>query len=393
MKTSAIAACMLPIAIKNMRRHKLRTALTTLGIAVAIVSFGLLRTVVDAWYASAQASASSARLVTRNAISVAVPLPISHADRIAQVAGVAGVSWSNWFGGEYISQRNFFPQFAVDAYTYFDVFPEIKLSDDEKHLFVRDRRGCVVGRKLAQKYGWRVGDQIPLRGVLYPGKWDFVVRGIYTSVDKNGDESSFLFHWDYLNERMKSAFPGRGEYVGVIFVKLKDAAQAARVTAAIDSLFRNSLAETHTETQKAFQLGFVAMIDAILISIQLVAAVVVLIIMAVMANTMAMTARERTPEYATLKAIGFSDTVVIVLILIESMAIALCGGLIGMLLTFPVAHLFGNATDDVFTVFEVTSQTLLMQLSASFLVGFVGALIPAWNSRRVAIVDGLRAIA
>lgn len=384
---------MLPIATKNMWRHKLRTTLTTLGIAVAIVSFGLLRTVVDSWYASAKQSTSAARLVTRSALSIVVPLPINHVDRIRQIAGVANVTWNNWFGGEYINEHNFFPQVAIDPFTYFDIFPEVKLPEEQKNVFMHDRRGCIVGKKTADKYGWKIGDQIPLRGVVYPGTWNFIVRGIYTSSEKNGDETPMLFHWDYLNERMRTLLPSRADYVGMIFVKLKDAKQAAKVSAAVDSLFRNSLAETRTETQQAFQLGFLAMIDAILISIQIVAAIVVLIIMAVMANTMAMTARERTPEYATLKAIGFSHRIVIALIAIESMSIALCGGLMGMAATFPIASWFLSATENIFTVFEVTGETLILQVLASIMVGVVGALIPAWHSTRIVIVDGLRAIA
>lgn len=384
---------MLPIATKNMWRHKLRTGLTMLGIAVAIVSFGLLRTVVDSWYASAQASASSARLVTRSANSIVVPLPTSHADRIRQLAGVDAVTWSNWFGGEYVNERNFVAQFAIDPESYFQVFPELKLSADDKYQFLHDRRGCIVGKKTADKYGWKLGDQIPLRGTLYPGTWNFVIRGIYTSTEKNGDDALFLFHWDYLNERVKLVYPGRSGYVGVLIVRLKDPNQAAKVSAAIDNLFRNSLAETHTETQASFSLGFVAMIDAILISIQVVAGIVILIIMAVMANTMMMTARERTPEYATLKAIGFSDHIVIALILIESLIIALMGGALGIVATFAVANLFVRATDHLFAVFEVTATTLALQFIAALLVGAVGALIPAWRSTRVAIVDGLRAIA
>src|SRR5437867_12970930 len=152
----------LRFVVKNALRHKLRTTLTIVGIVVAISAFGLLRTIIDAWYAGANAS-SSARLVTRNAISLVFSLPLTYAQKIRQVPGVAAVSWANWFGGVYISERNFFPQFAIDAPSYLDISPEFILTPEEKKAFLLDRQGCIVGRKLADQFGWKVGDQIPLR--------------------------------------------------------------------------------------------------------------------------------------------------------------------------------------------------------------------------------------
>src|SRR6185312_13829087 len=154
--------------IRNAFRHKLRTTLTVVGIVVAIVAFGLLRTIIDAWYAGANAS-SSARLVTRSAVSLVFPLPLTYAAKLRQVSGVASVTWANWFGGVYVSERNFFPQFAVDAPSYLAMYPEFVLPDEQKKAFLSDRNGAIVGRKLANLYGWKIGDQIPLRGTIYPG--------------------------------------------------------------------------------------------------------------------------------------------------------------------------------------------------------------------------------
>ena len=159
---------LLKLLLKNAFRHKLRTGLTVLGLVVAICAFGLLRTIVDAWYAGVEGT-SSTRLITRNSISLTFPLPLSYADRLRSVEGVTGVSWSNWFGGVYITERNFFPQFAVDAPSYLALYPEYVLKDDEKKAFLLDRQGVIVGRKLADTYAWKVGDQIPLRGTIYPG--------------------------------------------------------------------------------------------------------------------------------------------------------------------------------------------------------------------------------
>lgn len=395
LRTAAACALIVFVAIlilRNALRHKLRTTLTVLGIVVAITAFGLLRTVVDAWYAGANAS-SSARLVTRNAVSLVFPLPLTYAQKIRQIEGVSGVSWMNWFGGVYISERNFFPQFAVDPATYLDLYPEFVMTPEERKAFVTDRRGAIVGRKLADRFGWKVGDQIPLRGTIYPGTWTFTLRGIWDGVDRSTDTSTMLFHWIYLNETIRKMYPRRADQTGIFMVGLRDPSRAADVAATIDATFKNSLAETLTETEKAFQLGFIAMTEAILIAIEAVSFVVIVIIMAVMANTMAMTARERGSEYATLKALGFGNLFVAGLILAESMGIALVGGLLGVALTFPLAHAFADAMGSLFPIFFVSEETIVMQFGAAALVGLVAALIPAWRTARVPIVEGLRAVA
>jgi putative ABC transport system permease protein len=380
------------LILRNALRHKLRTALTLVGIVVAIVAFGLLRTIVDAWYAGAEAT-SSARLITRNAISLVFPLPLNYAEKLRQVQGVRSVSWANWFGGVYITESNFFPQFAIDGASYLDMYPEYKIADAERKAFLFDRQGAVAGRKLAEQYGWKVGDQIPLRGTIFPGTWTFNLRAIYDGGEAKVDETQFFFHWRYLNEWVKVRYPRRGDQVGLYVVEIGDPQQAAEISQRIDAMFRNSLAETLTETEKAFQLGFVAMTEAILVAIQAVSYVIVLIIMAVMANTMAMTARERYSEYATMKAIGFSDGFVAALIFAESLGIALAGGLMGIALTFPIAEAFGAAMGTLFPVFFVSQETVAMQLLAALIVGVVAALIPAWRAAHVRIVDGLRSVA
>lgn len=379
------------LVVKNAVRHKLRTLLTVVGIVVAITAFGLLRTIVDAWYAGAEAT-SSARLITRNAISLVFSMPLNYAQKIRQVPGVSAVTWANWFGGVYITERNFFPQFAIDAATYLDMYPEFVLKPEERKAFAVDRAGAIAGRKLAEQYGWKLGDQIPLRGTIYPGTWTFTLRAIYDGVDAKTDETQFLFHWQYLNETIKTRFPRWRDQTGVYIVEIRDPGQAAEVSQAIDATFKNSLGETLTETEKAFQLGFVAMTEAILLAIEAVSFVVIVIIMAVMANTMAMTARERYSEYATLKALGFSNGFVAMLIFAESIAIALAGGLLGIALTFPLAAAFGGAMGALFPVFLVSQQTLLLQIGAALIVGVVAAAVPAWRAANVRIVDGLRAV-
>ena len=381
----------LKLVFRNALRHKLRTGLTMLGIFVAILAFGLLRTVVEAWFAGAE-NASTTRLITRNSISLVFPLPITYGERIRQVEGVTHVSHANWFGGVYVSEKNFFPQFAVDAATYLPMYPEYLIAPENMKAFLLDRKGCVVGRKLAQQYGFKVGDVVPLRGTIFPGTWDFVVRAIYDGADAKTDTSQFFFHWDYLNEILKKTVPRRANTVGVYIVGIDQSSRAATVSAAIDQGFRNSLAETLTETEKAFQLGFVAMTEAIVVAIQVVSFLVIFIIMAVMANTMAMTARERLAEYATMKALGFGPARLTALIFGESFAIALAGAAAGIAATFPVADWFAHKLGTLFPVFGVSRHTVIMQLAAALLVGAVAALFPGLRAARLRIVDGLRNI-
>ena len=379
------------LVLRNAFRHKLRTTLTVVGIVVAITAFGMLRTIVDAWYAGANAS-SSARLVTRSSVSLVFALPLNYAAKMRQVDGVASVAWANWFGGIYINERNFFAQFAISDASYLDMYPEFVLTDAERRAFMSDRVGAIAGRKLADKYGWKVGDQIPIRGTIYPGTWNFNLRGIYDGAEEGTDTSTFFFHYDYLNEVVKRRFPRAADQAGVFIEQLRNPDDAAAVSQAIDTMFRNSLAETLTETEKAFQLGFVAMSEAILLAIQVVSYVVIVIIMAVMANTMAMTARERYVEYATFKALGFGNGFVAMLIFAESMGIALLGGLLGIALTFPAAEAFAHTIGSILSGFKVSQETIVVQLAAAIAIGLVAAGVPAWNAARVRIVDGLRAI-
>lgn len=382
---------LLKLILRNALRHRLRSALTVVGIAVAILAFGLLRTLVGAWYLGVEASAAH-RLVTRNAISLVFPLPLSYKERIRQVEGVEQVSLGNWFGGIYIDRKNFFPNFAVEPASYLDLYPEFVLSPEQRSAFLRDRRGAVAGSKLAERFGWRIGDQITLQGTIFPGDWAFVLRGIYRGGRPNTDQTQFFFHWDYLNETMKQRTPRRADQVGFYMIGLKRPDQAAQASAAIDALFRNSLAETLTETEKAFQLSFVSMSGAIITAIRIVSIVVIVIIMVVAANTMAMTARERIAEYATLKTLGFGARHIAVAVFGESLLIALCGGVLGLLLTYPAAAEIGRRLAQFIPVFRVPPETVWLDLAAAAAVGVVAGIFPTWRGATINIAEGLRRI-
>jgi len=381
----------LRLIFKNSFRHKLRTFLTVLGVSIAILAFGLLRTVVSAWYAGVEASSAS-RLVTRNAISLIFPLPLSYKEKIRQVEGVKSVSYGSWFGGIYIDEKHFFANYAMEPEHYLAIYPEIIIPPDQKAAFLRDRKSAVAGRKLADRYGWKIGDAVTLRGTIFPGNWEFIIRGIYRGRDQNVDETAFFFHWEYLNETMKKTSPGRADQVGWYMVEVRNPNLAADVSVRIDKMFRNSLAETLTETEKAFNLGFISMTEAILITIQLVSYVIILIIMAVVANTMAMTARERIGEYAVFKTLGFGGFHVAGLIFGESLFITMTGAAIGILLTFPAAKVFAQQLSTYFPIFNVERETIYLDIAAACLIGISAAAFPTWRAVRIRIADGLRRI-
>ncbi len=380
----------LKLVFLNAFRARLRAGLTVLGIVIAVVAFGLLQTVVNAWYATADA-ASPTRLVTRNAISLVFPLPQYYRERIRSLDGVRGVAVSNWFGGIYLDERNFFPQFAVQLADFMPMYPEFVFDPREYQDLLRDRSGVAVGRELARQYGFKVGDRLPLRGTIYPGNWEFTIRAIYDGRDEGTVTRQAYFHWELVTERLKPRFPRLAERIGAFIVDVDSPDRTAEVSAAIDREFANSLAETLTETEKAFQLSFVAMLESILLIIRGVAYVVIVIILAVAANTMAMTARERLSEYATLKALGFGPPFIARLILAESLVVALIGGVLGLLLTPLVARVVHGAVPQ-FSRFEVLPETYVQQAVAIAAVGVLAALVPMLRSARVRIVDGLRHI-
>ena len=383
---------LLRLLLKNAFRHQLRTGLTLIGLVVAICAFGLLRTIVDAWYAGVEAS-SSTRLVTRSSISLTFQLPLNYAQRIRAVEGVRAISWANWFGGVYITERNFFPQFAIDPASYLALYPEYVIADADRLAFLRDRQGAVVGRGLASKFGWQVGDPIPLRGTIYPGTWTFTLRAIYDGADAKTDENQMFVHWAFINESLRQTARQRADAVGVYIVGIDEPNNAALISQRIDALFANSLAETLSETEKAFQLSFVSMSEAILVAIQAVSLIIIVIIMAVMANTMTMTARERLAEYATLKALGFPPGFVVGLLYGESLLIAGLGGVLGVVATLPLSAAFAQATGTLFPMFQLSALTMGLQLLAAAIVGIVAAAWPAWRMSRIDIVDGLRHVA
>ncbi|GFO55976.1 ABC transporter ATP-binding protein [Geomonas sp. Red276] len=377
--------------LRNLFRHRLRSVLTVVGVAVAVLAFGLLRTLVGLWYSGAEHS-SATRLITRNAISLIFPLPVSYLERIRAIPGVTEVSYGNWFGGIYIDEKHFFANHAVEPKSYLDLYPEFVLSPKEKNDFLLDRKSCIVGARLAKTFGWRIGDLINLKGTIFPGQWDFVLRGIYHGAERSTEERVLLFHWDYLNESVRKTSPRRADQVGYYIIGVKSPDKTSEVALSVDSLFKNSLAETMTETEKAFHLSFVSMTEAIMVAIQVVSYMVIAIIMVVAANTMAMTARERIGEYATLKTLGFKAGHLAGLVFGESIAISLLGGMLGAVLTFPASRWIEIELAQYFPYFSVSKETLALEILSALLVGVVSGIFPTWRGATIRIAEGLRRI-
>ncbi len=382
---------LLKLVINNVFRHRLRAVLTILGVAMAVLAFGMLRTLVDAWYSGADAAAAN-RLVVRHRVSLVHMLPVSYRSKILQVQGVSEAGYGNWYGGVYKDKKNFFPQIALDGTRYLDLYPEFLLTDAEKKAFDTQRNACVAGRRLVQRFGWKIGDVIPLEGTIFPGRIELVLRGIYRGARRGTDEGVLFFRWDYLNEMIKKSFPEMADKAGWFLIQIKDPARAAEVCEEVDGLFRNSLAETLTETEKAFNLGFIAMMGALIGAIKVVSVVVIGVILVVLANTMAMTVRERSREYAVFKTVGFRTGTLFLLISGESVAIAVLGGLVGTALVFPFVLLAGWMLSNYLPVFDVSGVTVCLMLTVSLAVGVLAALPPWVRISRMGIAEGLRHI-
>lgn len=376
----------LPFILRNLFRKKTRTLLTIGSIAVALFLFGLLVTIETALNAGVDVAGAD-RLIVRNKISLIMPLPLSYQERLRQLDHITEATFATWFGGVYQDQRNFFPQFAVDTDTYRGLFPEFQISDDEWQRFVNDREGAVVGRATAERFGWQVGDRIPIQGTIWPGTWEFNIRAIYEGRRGGDDETQFWFHWKYLDERRPF---GKGT-VGWYTVQVDDPDFAVEVSEAVDSTFANSAWETSTETEKAFASGFAKQIGNIRLLVLSIGAVVLFTLLLVTGNTMAMNVRERVPELGVLKTLGFGDGAVLALVLAESLVIAFVGGALGLTLA-KLFTLNGDPTGGLLQTFYLAPGKMAVGAAIALFVGFAAGAIPALTAMRLRIVDALRRV-
>lgn len=378
----------LRLIIKNVGRNKRRTVLTVLSVAVSVFLLATMQAVIAALGGISQLTGGEYRVIVRRNTSIADSMPEAYRQKIEQVPGVVAVYPSNWFGGIYKEDKPkyTFAQFYVDTKNLFDVQFELQISPEEKAAFQQERTAAVVGKKLADKYGWKLGDVIELKGAIYPLDPRLTIRGIYTGPQ----ESIFYFHREYVEE----AF-GRPGRVGQYRVRLDSPSSAARVMEEIDGMFKNSAAPTKTETEAAFAASFISMLGNVKGLITGVGLIVVFTITLIGANTMAMSARERFTEVAVMKALGFRPAMILTLMLSEAILIALLGGVLAAVAAKVIFQFVGLG--DVLALFlqnfKIRTSTIALALGASALIGLVSGGIPAWNAARIKIVDGLRRVA
>jgi putative ABC transport system permease protein len=385
----------LPLVFRNLARKKVRTAFTLLSVFISFLLFGLLAAVRAGFSQGAEAAAPD-RLITINKVSLIQPLPIKYGATILSIPGVEKVSHQNWFGGYYQDQRNQDAQFAVDPESFLEVHDEYVLSDEEKATWFANRTGAIVGSALAEKYGWKVGDRIPLQATIWQKRdgsrtWEFTLDGIYEAAREGVDLSGFYFHYEYLKEAAIGFGGPSSEFnlVGMYELRIADPAQGPTISKEIDRRFANSEYETKTTTEKAFAQSFANQIGSIGTIVTGIVAVVFFTLLLVAGNTMAQAVRERTNEVGVLKTLGFTDGKVLLLVLGESLLIAVAGGLPGLFLARVVATGFQLPVGFMPELY-IRGEMLALGVALVFALGLVTGAIPAWQAMRLSIVDALR---
>ncbi len=373
----------------NLKRRKLRTGLTLLSILVAFVLFGYLSAIGRGLNQGVSVEGAN-RLVVRHRVSITQPLPESYQARIARIPGVALVTHANWFGGVYQDAKNFFAQMPVIPEQWLAIYPEFVLKEDQKQAWFRTRTGAVAGRKLADRFGWKVGDRIPIQATIWPKEdgsrsWEFDLAGIYDGKEKNTDTTQFFFRYDYFDE---SRLWGKG-LVGWYIVRVSDPNQSVDIARQIDEQFANSPAETKAETEGAFVRSFAKQIGDIGTIVRAILAAVFFTILLVSGNTMAQAVRERTEELGVLKALGFTNAHVLALVLSESCLLAILGGFAGLTLAW-LAIAAGDPTRGALPVFYFPLEDVLLGVVAAVLLGLITGLAPALQAMRLQIADALR---
>jgi len=383
------------LALRNMARNRFRVALTALAVAISVIAFLLLRTVI--WSLSSGADwAAKDRLVTRHKVTFVLSLPKRYVEDVRGFPHVTAATWANWFGGKDPQHdREFFSTLAVDPATYFGVYSEMEVPDDQMQTWRHDRQGAIVGEVTARKLGWKVGDRVALESGIYPGDWHFNIDGIYTASARSVDRSTFIFHWDYMNDALPVQ---RRDQVGWIVSRVDAPGQVADISLAFDKRFEERETPTLSQDEGSFNKSFLAMFSTLLDAVDIISGVLLLIMMLILGNTIAMGVRERTGEYGVLRAIGFLPKHIVIWILGESLATGLLGGLVGVAVALPfinvgVSRFIEENMSAQFPYFRLEARTVALGLLMSALLGVLAAAIPAWRASKLKVVDTLRRIA
>jgi len=387
-----------PLVLKHLRRNWIRTLSTVLAMSVCILLFCTLQTVVEAVNFGLHAG-NADRLVTRHYVSLVFNLPIYYEQKVAAVPGVEEVVANAWFGGIYRDPKNFFANFATEPQKFLDIFPEIMLPADQKDKWLHDRRGCIIGRKLAQRFGWKLGDSFELESSIPPYRvgrpFDFVVDGIYDTDEKRypgTDLNSMYFDYKYLYEATSQRIG-----IGWLTEKIDDPKHAGAISKAIDAQFENSDRPTKTETEQAFLAGFVAMAGNLAFMLNGIGLAVAFTILLVTANTMSIAVRERQQEIGVLKTLGFSSGLVMTLILSEALLIGVMGGLLGIGISVAILKILPQVPfiGDVlagYPNFGLSPQTTAFGVGIALLLGLLAGFFPAMTGYRARITEVLRQV-
>jgi len=378
----------LPLVWSNLRRKRVRTLFTLLSILVAFLLFGYLIAVSNAFDIGVQIAGVD-RLVMTHKVSIVLPLPISYMDRIAQVPGVVDIAHATWFGGVYQDPKNFFAQMAVDPERYLRLYPEFLLPESQKKAWLADRTGAICGKYLADRYHWKIGDRIPITAPWQKrdgtSSWEFTLDGIYTGATPTTDTTQFLFHYDYFYESRVN----RTGMVGWYIIRINPPDQAPQIAKRIDALFVNSDNETKTSTEKAFMQGFAKQVGNIGAIITAILTVVFFVILLVAGNTMMQSVRERITELAVLKTLGYSNGLILTLVLAESLMLAVLGGALGLGLAWLLISR-GDPTGGALPIFVMPPWSTALGVLFIVLLGLATGSLPAWQAMRLHVVQALR---
>lgn len=384
----------LRLVFQNLLAHPVRVFLTVGSMVIAFFLLCFLRTVIVGLEAGVK-GADDSRLMVQSAVSLFVNLPISYQGKIESVDGVENTCKLQWFGGIYQDPSNFFAQFAVDHDRFFDVYREVELIEGSREAFETKRTACVVGADLAKRYGWKIGDTIPILGTIFPRNdgrpWAFELVGIYHSTSANVDQLTMWFHYDYLQETLEAGSTSGPPGVGVFVVDLEPGAQVEAVSARIDDLFKGGPQRVQTTTEAEFQRQFVTMLGSVPTFLGSIGGGVLFAILLAVTNTMLMAARERTRELGILKALGFSNDVAFALLLGESLLLALVGGGVGIGLALLSEPVISGALSALFPNYHVTGDTVRLGAGLALIIGLVAGIVPAWQASRLDVVEALRA--
>jgi putative ABC transport system permease protein len=383
---------LLPLVFKNSLRNRRRSLLTILSIAASLCILGILMVFYYAFYLTPPSEDQALRLVVRNRVSLANPVPRSYQAVIEQIPGVKSVMIFQWFGGTYKDSRdpkNFFPRFAVDTAKLAEIYPEYRVAPEQRQAFLQERQGCMIGRKLADRNGFRLGDRIQITGDIFPVNLELIVRAIYES---ERDNENMIFHYEYLNELMRARGRGMVDVVSTYVVRVHSIDDVEPVAKAIDDRFRNSPQQTKTETEKAFEVSFLAFLGNVKAFLLVICSAVTFTILLVSGNTMAMSVRERIREVGVLKTLGFTRGRILAIILGEAIVIALLGGVLGLLLAAGICFVMRQGPSMFTDVnrLHVNGEIVAVCLLAAALIGIVSSLWPAWTASRKPIIEALR---